>query len=283
MVELSWQAGAELTAALGMVTAGLTPVRARWGPGARGVVRELALVCGLYTIWRLAGTLSVMNVTHALDRGRELWRLERTLHLPSELAIQRASLGHPLWVEFCNRYYQIVHGPALMACLAFLFFRHRDRYPRARNVIAMVTGAALAIQLIPVAPPRLLPGLGFVDTGLLYHQTVYTALGRGMADQLSALPSVHVAWAVMIALFVIGAGTSRWRFLVIAHPVLTVFAVVVTANHFWLDGIVGAALILPALGIQLAGEHLLAARPITMAGDAGEGSAQPEAAWRAAS
>jgi len=250
LVELSWQAGGEISAGLAALKVALTPVRDRRVAGARGVARELSLVCGLYAVWRLAGTLSVMKVTHALARGRALWRLERFLHLPSELALQRGALGHPIWVELCNRYYQLAHGPALMACLAWLFFRHRERYPRARNVIAAVTGAALAIQLIPVAPPRLLTGLGFVDTGLLYHQSVYTALGQGMADQLSAMPSVHVAWAVMIAVFVVEASSSRWRFLVIAHPVLTVWAVVVTANHFWLDGVVGAVLIVPALIAQ---------------------------------
>lgn len=250
MVELSWQAGAELAAGVGGVAIGLRALRHGWARPAAAIARELSIVCGLYAIWRLAGTLSVMKVNHALDRGLSIWRFERAVRLPSELAIQRAALGHPLLVEFCNRYYQVVHGPALAACLAFLFFRHRSAYPAARNVIAMVTGASLLLQLVPVAPPRLLPSLGFADTGQLYHQTVYTALGRGMADQLSAMPSVHVAWAVLIALIVTSASSSRVRVLIWLHPVLTVLAVVVTANHFWLDGVVGAALIVPALVIQ---------------------------------
>ncbi len=136
----------------------------------------------------------------------------------------------------------------MLIFLVWLFVRHRDRYPRARNMIAIVTGACLAIQLVPVAPPRMLEGLGIVDTPLLYHQSVYDALGRGLAYQLSAMPSVHVAWAVMIAMVVIGVSSSRWRWLVLLDPALTVVAVVATGNHFWLDGIVAVALIPVAAG-----------------------------------
>jgi len=205
----------------------------------RAVASEAAVVTGLYSIWQLAGTVSVMDVTGALDRARSIWDFERWLHLPSEAAVQHMVLPHPWLVEALNRFYAIVHGPSMIVFLVWLFVRHRDRYPRARNTVAIVTGACLAVQLVPVAPPRMLDGLGVVDTPLLYHQSVYDALGRGLAYQLSAMPSVHVAWAVMIALFVIGASSSRWRWLVLADPVLTVWAVVATGNHFWLDEAAG--------------------------------------------
>ena len=101
--------------------------------------------------------------------------------------------------------------------------------------------------LDPGGTPRLISGLGFVDTGLLYHQSVYGPAGAGISDQVSAMPSLHVAWACLIALAVIQVSTSRWRWLIVLHPILTMVAVVVTANHFWLDGIVAAGL----LGLSL--------------------------------
>lgn len=220
-----------------------TPRHARWPRAVRAVASEAAVVAGLYSIWQLAGTVSVMEVDGALERARSIWDVERWLHLPSEASVQHLVLPHPWLVEALNRFYAIVHGPSMLVFLVWLFVRHRDRYPRARNTVAIVTGACLAIQLVPVAPPRMLGGLGVVDTPLLYHQSVYDALGRGLAYQLSAMPSVHVAWAVMIALVVIRASTSRWRWLVLLHPVLTVWAVVATGNHFWADGIVAVALI----------------------------------------
>jgi len=53
---------------------------------------------------------------------------------------------------------------------------------------------------------------------------------------------VHVGWSVLIAIVVIRISPSRWRWLIIAHPVVTSTVVVLTANHWWADGIVAAVL-----------------------------------------
>ena len=127
-------------------------------------------------------------------------------------------LPHPWLVQAANVYYAVVHVPALIAMLIWLFVRHRDRYPAVRNTLALLTGACLLVQLVPVMPPRLMSSLGFVDTGHLYGQSVYTALGRGASDQLSAMPSLHVGWALLVGIVVVVASTSRWRWLVLAHP-----------------------------------------------------------------
>jgi hypothetical protein len=223
----------------------------RWVTVARAFAGEIALILVLYALWRYAGGISVMKVDHALDRGRELWDLERRLHLPSELALQRAVLPHPLLVQAANRYYAVMHVPALIAVLLWAFVWHRDRYPLVRNTLALLTGACLAIQLIPLAPPRMYPGLGFVDTAHLYGQSVYGAVGTGISDQLSAMPSVHVGWAVLVGLAAVLFGTSRWRWVVVAHPVLTVLVVAITANHWWLDGALAVVLLVVAAGIHL--------------------------------
>jgi hypothetical protein len=132
--------------------------------------------------------------------------------------------------------------------LVWLFARHRHRYPAVRNTVVLATGSCLLIQMfVPVAPPRMLTSVGFVDEALLYGQSVYGAFGSGIAAQLSAMPSVHVAWAFLVAIEVVRISPSRWRWLVIAHPVLTTLAVVVTANHFWADGVV-AVVLLPLAG-----------------------------------
>jgi hypothetical protein len=102
----------------------------------------------------------------------------------------------------------------------------------------------------------LLPHLGLVDTGLLYHQSVYGHPGTGIADQLSAMPSVHMAWALFVALTVVQVSRSRWRWWIVAHPVVTMLVVVVTANHFWLDGAAAALLLAVAISVAAAIERL---------------------------
>jgi hypothetical protein len=251
---LAWQISAPLSAItlILAVAIGLNSRRANGLAATAAVLRELALIGGLYSLWQLAGAWSVMHVDRAHQRGLTLWHLERWLHLPSEVSVQHVAL-HAEWVvKGANLYYASVHAPALGIFLVWLFFQYRQRYPQWRNVIALTTFACLALQLVPVAPPRMFPDLGFVDTAQLFHQSVYGALGSGLADQLSAMPSVHVAWAVIIGLAVVTTSTSRWRWLVLAHPVITVFVVVVTANHWWLDGIAAVGLMLGAIAVDRA-------------------------------
>jgi PAP2 superfamily len=257
---LPWKAALALATALAIVPF-LVVVGLFAKPRNRAVqyvlafARETAVVLGLYALWQFAGTLSLLQVNGAVARGNWIFDLEQRLHLPSELQVQHAVL-HSSWVvQTLNVFYATVHFPAMIAFLIWMFVRHRDRYPQVRNTVVLVTGSSLAIQLIPVAPPRLTPGLGFVDTPALFHQSVYAAVGAPGPDQLSAMPSVHVAWSVLVALGVIAISQRRFRWLILAHPGLTVLAVVATGNHWWFDGIVAVWLI----GLSIIVERSLAA------------------------
>ena len=211
---------------------------------------ETAIVLALYACWMKSSDWVVTRAGGATGHGLWVWRVERDVHLPSEVSVQHLLLPHPLWAQAANGFYAVVHVPALIVFLLWLYFRHPTQYGRWRNVGAVLTGACLLIQMVPVAPPRLIPQLGFVDTALRYGQSVYGSGGLKIAPQLAAMPSVHVGWAVFIAVAVITVSPSRWRWLVVAHPALTTFAVVATANHWWLDGIVAAALLPVAMGVE---------------------------------
>ncbi|HEY0936276.1 MAG TPA: phosphatase PAP2 family protein, partial [Trebonia sp.] len=182
-----------------------------------------------------------------------IWHTERTLRLPDEADLQRLLLPHPLLSEIANLYYAVMHFGLLIAMLIWLFARHRDGYPAVRNAMAASTAICLFTSFIPVAPPRLLPGAGLADLAARYGQSVYGAAGSAAgADQLSAMPSVHVAWSVLVAWAVITQARSRWRWLIVLHPLVTVFVVVGTGNHFWADGIVAAAIDAAVIGVQAA-------------------------------
>jgi hypothetical protein len=210
---------------------------------AEGPVRETGVVLALYALWQWGGGIAITHVAGATSHARWVWNFERAVDLPSEVSLQRLVLPHAWLVQFLNIFYDGVHVPALIIFLIWLYFRHRDEYPRWRNIGALATGAMLAVQLIPVAPPRLMPQYGFVDTALRYGESVYGAGGISNAPQLAAMPSVHVGWAIFIAAAVIGVSKSPWRWLILLHPAATVLVVVATANHWWLDGIVAASLV----------------------------------------
>ncbi len=223
----------------------------------RAVLAETAIIMGLYSLWQVAGSLSVMGVDDAIERAEWIVKAQRYLPLPTELEIQRLVLPHPWMVKAANGYYAVAHVPALVATLIWGFLQHRHRYNTLRNAVALTTLFCLVIQLVPVAPPRMLDTMGFVDAAALYNQSVYSALGRGMAGQLAAMPSVHIAWAVIVPWFALTVSTTRVAKVVcVAHSVATWFVVVATANHFWLDGIVAAALFGVSLAILAAVQRL---------------------------
>lgn len=255
-IALTWQQAAALAAALLAVAGGLY---ASASPRARSIVpyaREAGVISALYALWQLAGTLSVLGTSRAFERARWIVRVEHDWHLRSEASVQRLVDAHPLIVQACNLYYASMHFGALFVFLPWLFLRHREHYARVRLSLVLVTLVCLLVQLIPVAPPRLLPG--FVDTAQRYGQSVYAS---GLApDQLSAMPSVHVAWAVLIGWAVVRVSNSRWRWLALAHPVLTIFVITATANHFWLDGVVAVVLLAACVWAQRGVTRLLARR-----------------------
>jgi PAP2 superfamily protein len=258
-IALTWQQGAGLAA--GLFAAGLAmsasgrPRLVRLGPFAR----ESGFIAGLYALWQLAASATVMGTSGAFGRARWIEHFEHDVHLPSELDAQHLITPHPWLAQACNLYYATMHFAALGLLLIWLFVRHRDRYPAVRTTIVLLTGACLLIQLVPVAPPRLLTDLGYVDTAEQYGQSVYTALQAVGPDQLSAMPSVHVGWAVLIGVVVVRISPSPWRWLVLIHPAITIFVVAATANHFWLDGIVAVALLALSMGAQWAARRAFAA------------------------
>ncbi len=250
-LELSWRQAAGAAGGIAVATVAL---RAAGKPRLSSVAaftQETALVLGLFALWQYAGSFSVMGPGGAIGRARWIWRFERTVHLPSEEAVQHFFLPHPLVVQFFNLYYDALHFPVLIACMVWLFVRHRQSYRRWRTTLVAFTGTCLVLQLIPVAPPRMLPGTRLVDTAVLYHQSVYSTVAGFDPDQLSAMPSVHVGWAVLVAIAIITTARSKWRWLALLYPAMTTLAVVVTANHFWLDGIVAAAILGIVLALQV--------------------------------
>jgi hypothetical protein len=242
-VQLDWQQSAVLAAVLLATSAVLLsgPV----GPRRRALapfVREAGVIAALYSLWMLAGTLAEDRTSGAFARARWINRIQHDLHLPSERTLQDALLRHPWLAQAANIYYATMHFAMLFAFLFWVFWRHRDQYRTVRTTVIGFTALSLLIQFLPVAPPRLLPELGFVDVAARFGQSVY-GLGVVDADQLSAMPSVHVGWAVLVGVGVVLISPSRWRWAALAHSVLTILIVSATANHWWADGIVASALL----------------------------------------
>ncbi|OIJ88838.1 hypothetical protein BIV25_35685 [Streptomyces sp. MUSC 14] len=214
------------------------------------LIRELLLVAGLFLVYKLGRQLATGHTAGAFRDAHRVWDLERTLHLPHENAVQSALLHGDTLVHIANTYYATVHFPATLAFLVWLYVRRPAHYLWARRVLAVVTTAALVLPFtFPLAPPRMLTGTGLIDTARVYGPSVYGPPSSDhLSNQFAAMPSLHFGWALMVAVGLIAATRSHWRWLFLLHPLITLVVIVGTANHYWLDAIVATAM----LGIALA-------------------------------
>jgi hypothetical protein len=222
----------------------------KWRARIISVTTELSLISALYTLWRLALKLPLDHPSGAIERALQIVRLQNWLQMPTELSLQQFVLQYDWLAQATNFYYAVFHVPAMILFLVWIFIRHRDKYPRWRSSLAMLTAACLVIRYIRVAPPRFLPELGYIDLATRFGLSVYGPVGTGVSDQFAAMPSIHVGWAAIISLGIVFSSTSRWRWLYLAHLFITVLAVSATGNHWWLDGVAAIALLGAALLID---------------------------------
>ncbi|WP_309237010.1 phosphatase PAP2 family protein, partial [Actinomadura sp. BRA 177] len=221
-------------------------------PGGRPrAVRELLLIIALFTVYKLGRLLASGRVVEAFDNAHRVWNLERVLDLPSETGVQHGLLQSQFLVQAANSYYAYVHCPAVIAFLLWVYLRRPVHYRWVRRVMAALTAVALVLHLlVPLAPPRMLPATGLIDTAARFGPAVYGPPQTDtVANQYAAMPSLHIGWAAVIALGLIVTSRTRWRWLWLLHPVVTIAVVVGTANHYWLDGIV--VLVLLAISVLL--------------------------------
>ena len=222
--------------------------RSLWHPLV--VLPELAWMLVLVFGYSLA-RLFVVDPATGYRNAEHLWSLERALHLPSEAGVQQAVLHWPVLLRVANEYYASAHFPLTAVFLFWVYVFRHDAWRWVRNAMTIFTAVSLIIEaLLPMAPPRLVPSFGMVDTGVALGQSVYPAkTDSGVANQFAAMPSVHVGWALLVGLGVVLVARGAWRWVALIHPVLTLAVVTVTANHYWSDGIVAAALVAGALAV----------------------------------
>lgn len=177
----------------------------------------------------------------ALDNATRLLDVESALGIDIESAVQ-AAVAWPQASVAANSYY-LLHFPLTLTIMAIAFVRSRKTvFPALRNAVIACTAVALGIHtLMPMAPPRMLPGI--LDMGLTHGPDPYSLAGSSHANQFAAMPSMHVAWAILCGYAIWQLSRHRGiRMIGVAHPVVTSFVVVLTGHHFVADVAIGAAL-----------------------------------------
>jgi hypothetical protein len=213
--------------------------RLRWVLG-----QVLVVALGVFVYFRIRGiTDASVGVAHA--HAGDIVRLERWLGLDVEAAVQAPVASSETLATAANWVYVWGHWPVIVATMVWLVWRHQDAFRRLRD--GMLVSGFLGMMVFvtyPVAPPRLFD-LGLVDTVTESSEAYRYLQPPAFVNQYAAMPSLHAGWDLLVGLAILGAAaTVGLKAVGVLMPVLMMWAVVATANHFVLDVAAGLALAL---------------------------------------
>lgn len=234
------------------------PSRSRWTmPSAsagtlkqvvKGSRETLIVLFAVFTYFFVRGLMST-SVDRAFEHAHDLLRLERWLGIAWEADLQRWAHDVPGLMDAMNSIYIYGHWPVIALTLGWLLWKHPHQFRTMRT--AMVISGLIGFvffALYPMAPPRFLPELGFVDTVMRDTSSYRVLQPPAFTNQYAAMPSLHVGWNLLMGIAI--WRTTRhvaWRTFAVAMPFLMWVATILTANHFVLDGVVGSAVALTGL------------------------------------
>lgn len=220
--------------------AAATPVhtRTRWWV-------EAATIVWLGWVYDAITNLAPLRLPTALAHGRGILNLERSLNIDPERALDRWLAAHHTLGLALSDYYDNAHFVVTLGLLGWLWWRRADLYRPLRNSLVLVNVLAFVVfWLYPVAPPRMLPGFTDVVAATGAIGSWHTGALASHANELAAMPSLHIAWAVWCTIALWRLSARRWvRTLALVYPFVTAFAVLSTGNHYVLDMLGGAVAI----------------------------------------
>ncbi|MFC7989334.1 bifunctional glycosyltransferase 87/phosphatase PAP2 family protein [Streptomyces pilosus] len=219
---------------------------------------ELLLIRVTYAAYakvRLAATGGSNSAgrARAEEHGQQILDLERLLHMDIEHAVNHAVVKIGWLRNFFDFYYTSFHFVVPLTVLGLLYWRRPVDYRWARSALGFATLLALVgFWLYPLAPPRLMPDLGIIDTvhGVQdFSQPDYGTLTH-LTNQYAAMPSLHFGWSLWCGLVIAIIAPRLWmKVLGLLHPLFTAAAIVATGNHWILDAAGGALVVGAGFGL----------------------------------
>ncbi|MBT2382078.1 phosphatase PAP2 family protein [Streptomyces sp. ISL-11] len=204
---------------------------------------EVLLIAVSYWTYSLVRNAVPTQRAAAMRNADWIWRAEHSLHIAVENTVNHAVDSVTWLIVGMNYYYATLHFVLTIGVLVWLYRWHPGRYAAARLALFATTGVALlGYYLYPLAPPRLMSGVDFVDTVVVHHTWGSMASGNlaNVSNQYAAMPSMHIGWSTWCGITIALLARPVWaRVLGALYPLATLVVIVATANHFWLDAVGG--------------------------------------------
>jgi hypothetical protein len=214
--------------------------------GRNDAIRQFLILFTSYLAYDFVRVLTAGRESAAIANANHIIAFEKSFGLYVEPWIQaKISHVHDLLLAL-NWFYAQVHIPAFIAFLTWVYLARNEAFAFFRNAFILINAIALSVfALVPVAPPRLLPSSGLVDTLFVFSSTNYESGSlRIITNPFAAMPSLHFGYAIFISVGLLLLVRSRWvRLVAIVYPIIVLISIVATGNHFLFDALAGGLVI----------------------------------------
>src|SRR5919108_3428533 len=237
------------------------------------LLRQIVLFCGAYWLYRIARGMVDGRAAEAFENARSVIAVERDLGLFFEPAVNAWATSHAFVIDAASWTYVNSHFAVTTVTLAWIYLRRNERFYFVRNMFMVAMGLALVgYMALPTAPPRMISGYGFQDSVAAFTGVDADTGSAGVLfNPYAAIPSMHVAFSLMLGVTMARMTRRRWaQTLWYAYWPVVTFVVIATANHWWLDGFLGA--VVAAVSAFSAHALFARARPEVWAWDARQGA-----------
>lgn len=220
------------------------------GTTVRHLFGEIGILIPAYFAYFMVRGLAEAREAQAFHRAIDIIELEQTLGIFWEPDLQSAIMRFDWLVNVANWTYIWGHWPVIVFAATWLFLLHRDAYSVYRNAFLISGAVGLVIfYALPVAPPRFMDAWGFVDTITERSQAYRVLQPPAFVNQYAAMPSLHFGWNLLVGIAIFQHSKSIFpKMIGVALPVVMFASIVLTANHYIIDGLAGGTLALLGLG-----------------------------------
>jgi membrane-associated phospholipid phosphatase len=228
------------------------------------LARQILIWFGFLLAYQAARGIADRNPATAFDNGLRVIGVEKHLHGLVELSFQRFVDSSGFLVNVASWTYWNSEFTVVGLALLWVYLRRHETFLRFRNTILLANVIGLVgYVVLPTAPPRMFPDLGFDDTlsqfASLNHGSGLVAF---VANPYAAMPSLHAADALIVGIILAGV-CRNWfaKAIWVVWPGWVWFSVMATGNHFWLDVVAGVFVALLSLAAVYGRDLRRRARP----------------------
>jgi len=228
------------------------------GRAALRLLLEATILVLAYLAYEAVRRFVAPSSHEAFGHAFNIIQFEQELGFFFEPSLQAFIVDHHWLVTLFNWIYVWGYLPVIGIAALYLYICHHDFYTRYRNAFLLSGAVGLIIfATVPVAPPRMFPEFGFVDTVRDHSQVYQSFEGSDLVNEFAAVPSFHFGWILLVGLALLQ--TNRHiiaRAIAVLMPLMMLLSIILTANHYWIDAVIGAAIVLAALAVVRALEYV---------------------------